>query len=577
MTTQVIDEYLGRKSWLIKENANQKTSFSNLKAYIANAAIREYTLSKYPADIRKLHDEGWIHIHDLASGIVPYCHGADLKMLLHEGLWSPFVVANPAKHFSSALNQAVNYFFMSQQEWAGAQAYGDFNTLLAPLVSKDRLNYDEVKQYIQEMVWDLAFPGRSGFETPFTNLMFNTKCPAPMQDDMVVTPGMHEHTYADFHDESMTILQAFNEVIQKGDKDGTPFTFPIPTINLIPSTRWNDDIWHEIMETEANNGIYYFMNFIGSGLDPNSVRAMCCRLNLDLSELAQTGGRWALQGSTGSLGIVTINMAKLGYTARTMDDLLEHLTYILGKIKEALILKTEWCQEMLDGGYMPLTRHYGVNFDRYFRTVGVLGLDEMFLNFNGEPIWENLELASKIIEFIRDWTRRAQQETKMLWNIEMTPGESAATRLALIDRKTHSGIITKGTDIGPYYTTMITPPSTDMSLAERLRIEETLLPLFTGGTVHRIYMGENKPDPEGLHKLAWRIAKNFKVPYFDFAATKTVCRKCKNTTRGAYRECPECGGPTKIYNRIVGYYRDITQANEGKVNEFWDRTYVNLG
>lgn len=572
-----IEEYLRQESWLIKENANQTRSYAQMKGFVSTKAIKEYTLQRYPEDIRRFHREGYFHIHDLANGITGYCCGLDFLHLLTEGLWTPHVVSNPPRHLNSALNQAVNYLCASQQEWAGAQALGDFNTLLAPFVARDGLSYDEVRQAIQEFIWDMNYPTRGGGECPFTNVMFNTKCPENLSELPVPEQlGFSGDTFSDFHDESIMVLRAFNDVFSGGDRYGTPFTFPIPTINLIESTDFDEPVWDEVMATEAKYGSYFWMNYIGSGIKSGSKRAMCCRLMLDLEDLPPAGGRWAFESSTGSLGVVSLNLPKLGYICRDEDELLATIASFLEHIKESLLLKNGWVQDMYDLGYLPVTKHYGANFDRYFRTVGIIGLNEMVLNHTGSPIWKNPDLAYKVLRFIRDWTREAQLSTGKLWNLELTPGEGSATSLAFKDLRRHPNIVTQGTPDAPYYTTMITPPSVWMSLNERISVEEPLLNLFTGGTVHRIYMGEDSPSPSGMKKVVTRIAHHSRIPYYDVSATFSICSKCASHMRGHHEVCDKCGGRNNVYSRIVGYYRSIDSANVGKAREIRDRKYVNL-
>lgn len=570
-----IDEYLIMGS--SNDNANRVQSYADMKAQISDRAISEYTISKYPPDIAKLHNEGYIYIHDRSNGIVPYCHGGDLYTLLSEGLWTTHVVSNPPKHLSSALGQIANYFGSMQQEWAGAQAFGDFNTLLAPLLAKDHLTDSQLLQLVQEFEYDTNYPFRGGLETPFTNIMFNSVTPEHLADKMVVTPGMHDSVYGDYYDESMRILKAFNTIYGQGDASGSPFTFPIPTINLVPGMDWNDPVWDEVFTTVAKYGTYYFMNYLGTGYKPGSKKAMCCRFNIDLDAIADAGGRWANEGSTGSVGVVAINMAKIGYKCRDSNHILETLEYLADKVKESLLLKTAWCQNMIDSGYLPMSKRYRVDFSRFFRTVGMLGFDEMFMNLNGGHIWDsdNMKLAKEIMEFTRDWTRKTQQETGMLWNWEQVPGESAASSLALIDRKMHPGIYTLGTPSSPYYSTLLTPPSIEMPINKRIGIEQEILPLYSGGTAHRIFMGESIPSALGAKKLVNRIATFSRIPYFDLAATFTICPS-DGYISGIHRSCPKCGAHTKIYNRITGYYRDINSANSGKKQEFLDRKYISI-
>jgi len=569
-----IKKYFDNNTWLRKENANQMATYSQMKGFVSGEAIKSYTLSKYPEDIKKLHEEGYIHIHDLQNGIINYCSGIDFYQLLNMGLVTDRLVSKPAKHLDTALNQAVNMITTNQQENAGAQALGDFNTLLAPFIAKDSLTYGEVKQAIQRFIFDLNYPSRSGSETPFSNVMMNTKCPITYKEEEPwFMPG---NTYEDFHDESLMILEAFNEILMEGDGNGNSFTFPLPTINVLKSTKFTEDMWYEIGKTEAKYGSYYFMNFDGSGISENSVRALCCRLILDLEDLPAAGGRWALQGSTGSLGICTINMAKLGYLTKDDAKFYEMLDNILAKTGESLLMKEVWIRELLDGGYLPMTKTYGVDYDRYFRTIGVVGLHEMCLNLIGEPIWNSGKFVSSVLSHIREWTKKMQVKTGKLWNLEMSPAEGAATRLAFKDREMHPGIITQGTADAPYYTSMITPPSAEMPFTKRLSFEEEMLPLFTGGTVFRIFMGENRSEPDSLIKFISKIAKKTKIPYYDISPTYSICRTCGTYHAGAVESCKSCSGEVYTYDRIVGYYRNRNRANVGKAEEIKARTSYNI-
>lgn len=565
-----VDAYFDKTDWLRKENANQNISYSNLKGHLANDIIREYTLSKYPAEIVRLHNEGYIHIHDLSNGIVPYCNGIDFLQLLNMGLITDRIVSKPPKHLDTALNQLLNRFMGQQQEWAGAQAAGDFNTLLAPFVAIDNLNYTAVKQAIQRYYFDSGYPTRSGNETAFTNIMLNIKCPHFLSE---TSPRIYPNdTYADFEDEAEMILRAVTEVAMEGDGIGNPFTFPIPTLNVLRGTDYSTDLWHLIGQATAKFGPFYFMNFDGSKIDPNSIRAMCCHFNVDMSQLADASGRWTMQGSTGSIGIVTLNLGKLGYISKDESELYSNLNYILEKSKQSLLMKETWVNEMLEGGYLPITKIYGTDFSKYFRTIGILGLNEFCVNFAGGPIWENKPLAKALLNYIREWTRTTQLETGKFWNFEETPGESTATSFAKIDRAMYGNdIFVQGNGEGVYYSNLITPTNADMNLFERIDVEEDLLGMFTGGTVFRSMIGESEPDPDSTTKLISRIARNTAVPYFDLTGIFGTCQSCGAYYRGIHDRC-ECGGPIRTVTRIVGYYRDITRANVGKVQEILNRS-----
>lgn len=594
MTVETINEYLNDDSWLIKENANQIHSYAKLKGYIADTDMRKYSVMKYSPEITRAHSDAWIHIHDLSNGIVPYCSGSDLYELLTMGLWTPNIRSKPPKHLSSALDQITNFLIIKQNEWAGAQAFGNFNTLLAPYIRKyydemmeitgdgekaDGLTLRYVTQCIQQYIYNANQLFRGSNEIPFTNVIFNAKCPSSLADIPVHLKEYGTVSYAEFEEEALMFLRIFNKVMASGDADHKPLTFPIPTINLIKDMDWDHPVWREIAAVEAKYGYYYWMNFVGSGVEADSVQAMCCRLNIDLTNLPPAGGRWAFQGSTGSLGIVSLNMAKIGYVSRgqDVDTLLRTLDGVLDTARKALISKEQWILDSYEGGLMPLTKHYGVNFDRYFRTIGVIGLNEMCINYNDTTI-ENggAELVKTVLEYIREWIKIVQMETGKLWNAEMSPGESAATRFALIDRRLHEGIFTQGDEDSPYYTTLLVPSNSDVGIVEKIGIEQEILPLFTGGTVHRIFMGENNPDPGALWKLIQRIATHSKIPYFDLAATFGVCTECQRTLSGNAGVCPTCGGVMDVYNRITGYYQPIRNANIGKRQEFKDRKYTSI-
>lgn len=594
MTISAIDEYLNKSSWMVNENANQVHSYAKLKGYIADNDMREYALKYYPKHIVDLHTKAYIHIHDLANGIVPYCCGSDLMELLVKGLWTPQTVSGPPQHLASALDQLVNFFTAKQDEWAGAQAVGSFNTLMAPYVRKykeelieEGVTYDVavkltikyVKQCLQMFIFNMNQQSRSSNETPFTNIIFNAMCPDNLAEDPVHLERYSHLGYADFEEEAMMILRYFNEALSKGDKEGKPFTFPIPTINLVPGMNWDHPVWIEVAAVEAKFGYYYWMNFIGTGIDPNTVQAMCCRLTIDLSQLPPAGGRWANAGGTGSLGIVSINMSKMGHFSGTEEELLANITDMMGYVKEAIDVKERLINSTYKNGLMPITEHYGVDFKRYFRTIGVIGLHEMCMNFNGKPIWKNTELIAKVLTHMREWTRSTQKETGKLWNLEMTPGESASTRFAQYDIDNHRGIITQGTKDAPYYTTLLVPPSVDMSMMEKIDVENDLLQLFTGGTVSRNYIGERNPNPKALWMLIQRIATYSQIPYFDFAATFSRCieEECGRTVSGNINACPTCGAQTDVYQRITGYYRPSRSANYGKYQEIQDRKYLKTG
>lgn len=576
-TSDTIRGYIGGNLNDLKGNANRVRSYPDLRVRLANDAISTYVMEEYPEDITRLHRDGFIYIHDRSEGIIPYCHGGDLNQLLGLGLWTPQIVGGPAKHFSSALNQVTNYLCTMQKYFAGAQAFADFNTLLAPLVWKDKLTDEQIEQGIQETWFDLNFPSR-GPETPFTNVMFNGSTPDIWADEHCVSPGLTEHKYGDFQDESNRILAAANRVYHHGDVNGTPFTFPIPTINLTPKDNMDDPMWDDVFKTTAKYGTYYFMNYRGSGIKAGSKRAMCCRFNIDYDELSAAGGRWALEGSTGSLGIVTINLAKVGYMCRDSPaQIYDMLDFLMEKSLTSLLIKEKWIESMFRNGLMPVPEHYGITMKRFFHTLGILGFDEMFMNMYGSHIYDNIPEAQRVLTHMREWTRAKQKDSGILINIEQTPGEEAASKMASADLKQSPATYHQGPANAPYYSTVMVPASISMGITTRARIEEQLLPLMTGGTVHRIYMGESDPDYRGVKKIALRVADATRIPYFDFTATFSKCPDCYTNASGVVVECPSCGHPMRVYSRITGYYRDMMSANPGKVAEFLDRKYVGIG
>ena len=582
----LIDEYLTKED---KENANKFDSYTKLRGFIADKYIRDWALEKiYTEDIVEAHEEGWFHVHDLADGIVPYCKGHDATKLLVKGLKTQTVVAGPPRHLSSFLDQCVNMIAYNQQHWAGAMAISNINTLAAPFVRKyfeelQDLQIGEekawiltrryVKQCVQSFIYNLNFPSRAGSQTPFTNIILNFACPTSMRDEPVLNHGCRG-TWGEYEVEARLILQAFNEIYYKGDAAGRPFTFPIPTINLIPETPFDDPLWIDLVRTTIKFGTYSFFNYIGSGIDPNTILSMCCRLQIDLTELAPTGGRWAYAGETGSIGVVTLNMAKLGYLARDNSHFYELLDGILDKARRALLMKGLFIEQHKER-FMPFDVEYGTDLTRFFRTIGVVGLNEMCENFLGGPLNNHGDFVIEVLTYIREWTRETQVATGVLWNLEMTPAEGSASRLAKVDRAQHPDIFTQGTEGAWYYTSMVTPPNQTMGIFDRVEVEQDILALFSGGTVHRIYVGEKNPDIYATAKLIETIAKMTTVAYFDLASIYSVCTADGLYKRGKHPTC-ECGAENLVYDRIVGYYRPISQANAGKAREMLERARVPL-
>jgi len=574
-----IKEYLDGRTWRRTENANFNFSHSGLLAHVANKRMADYALSIMPVRARKAHETGDIHIHKLETGmLIGYCHGGSLLGVLEGGVCSADIRSNPAKHFSTALSHVTNYFFMSQLEWAGAQAFSDFDSLLAPFVYYDNLSRDQVKQDIQRMVWDLNFACRQAFQTPFTNLTFNMGVPNYLKDKPVIVGGkFKKETYSDFIDEIELINDVFVEVISERDFYGRPFTFPIPTLNLTKKTDFNSETFRKIVDNTCENGSYFFMNYLGSGINEDAVKAMCCRLNLDLSQLSSARGTWNMGDGTGSLVCITLNMGRLGYRmkGKHFDLVLDEIKRLMIIVKSQMLMQREMIQSRLKYNYLPFAKFYGINLDHYFNTIGVAGLNEFCMNYFGLPLSSCVEEAKKILLYIRSVLKEFQIETGLLWNYEMPPIEGASYRLARNDREEFPDIFTLGTKAKPYYSSLLIPPSEDINLFERINIEEQILPLFSGGTACRIFLGEMRPDTDSMLSFIGKMVKT-KIPYFDVAATYSICMDSIKKFNGVYYECPECGKPADVYQRIVGYYRSERKANAGKQQEIADRLYTKI-
>ena len=576
MLRNPIENYLNRTPDL-KENANFNRSASGMESYIADETIRAYALEKlYPSWVSKLHFGGELHVHNLTKAFLPYCFGADLLLLLSKGLLSDRTISRPAKHLDTAVDHMINFLGMNQQEWAGAQAFSHVNTLLAPLAIG--LSYKRIKQNMQRLIYNSNIPSRSGYQTVFSNVIFDLKTPKIYQDQYVIIGDkVTGDLYADFEEEADAIHRAFWEVLTEGDAVGNVFTFPIPTENITKDVDWNSDVMNLIIKNTVLRGQSYFFNYWGTGIDTNTVHAMCCRLNLDLSQLPPAGGRWAYEGGTGSIGVVTLNMARIGYLGRKHGDLFARIEHYMNQAKNILLLKEKIITRSKDvERLMPLGIYYDIDFDRFFRTIGMVGFDEMFLNYNGAGVVENVPLADEILNYMRELTREFQQDTGRMFNLEMTPAEGCSWRLAKLDKKMYPDMIVSGNKDGYYHSAMIPPSNKNIPLDLGISVADSLLGKFSGGTVFRVFSGEKEPDMGSMKKFIRSMAKNTKIPYFDVANTYAKCLSCGTQHRGAKYTCPDCGGQTEIFSRVVGYYRPHTVYNAGKMNEFKERIYYDF-
>jgi ribonucleoside-triphosphate reductase len=575
---RLIKDYINDRDWKIRENSNEGTmSFSGLNARISGEVLANFALNQiYSPRIKQAHLEGEFHIHDLTYPIVGYCAGWSLEQLLRKGFGHVpnQVHSYPARHLETATLHMVNFIGTMQGEFAGAQAFSSVDTFLAPFVRADNLSYERVKQDIQKLIFGLNVPSRWGWQTPFSNLTFDLTVPEDMKNKKVVVGGVElDSCYGDYQREMDMINQAFLELMIEGDQKGRVFTFPIPTYNLTKDFDWDSPIADLLFKATAKYGIPYFQNYIGTDLNPGDIRAMCCRLNLDQRELMRRPGNiWGPGDSTGSIGVVTINLNRIGFESQSREEFFDRLKYLMTLAKECLETKREIISSMLQRGLMPYTLVYLGHFDNHFSTIGVCGMHECCLNFLGKGIGtpEGKEFTIEVLKFMREVLREFQEETGNLYNLEATPAESTAYRLARLDREKYRNIITSGTDKFPYLTnsTQLNVDAT-RDVWEAIQHQQDIQPLYTGGTIFHTFLPE-AIDPETCKKLVRKIAET-KLPYFSITPTFSVCEG-HGYLKGEHPTCPHCGAETEVYSRIVGYLRPTKTWNDGKQQEFRERT-----
>ena len=554
---ELVDNYLDKLDWEVKENSNMSYSLQGLNNYVSSAITKTYWLNKiYPREIREAHLSGDFHIHDLNSLSV-YCVGWDLQDLLLKGFRGVKgkVASRPAKHFRSALGQIVNFFYTLQGESAGAQAFSNFDTYLAPFVAYDKLSYYEVKQALQEFIFNINVPTRVGFQTPFTNLTLDLKVPGFMKNQAVIIGGkMMSSSYGEFQKEMDMINRAFMEVMSEGDADGRVFTFPIPTYNITKDFDWDNPNLEPLWQATAKYGIPYFANFINSDMKPEDARSMCCRLRLDTRELRTRGG--GLFGSnplTGSIGVVTINLPRIAFLSKPSDhptdEFFSRLTSLMELAKESLEIKRKVLESFTDSGLYPYSKFYlstikerfGEYWKNHFSTIGLVGMNEACLNLFGEPITsqQGQEFALKTLRFMREKLVGFQQETGNNYNLEATPAEGVSYRLALLDTKRYPGIITAGKR-RPYYTNSSQlPVNYSDDVFEVLELQDELQSSYTGGTVLHIFVGERITDTRSIKLLIKNIFENYKLPYLTVTPTFSIC-PVHGYIPGEHKECPIC-------------------------------------
>ncbi len=578
-----MDGYINQNDWRVNENSNINYSFGGLLMHTAGSVIANYTLNNvYPKDISDAHKNGDIHIHDLSMGIAGYCAGWSLRQLLKEGFNGvPGKIDSKApKHLDSVMWQIINFIGTLQNEWAGAQAFSSFDTYLAPFVKADDLSYEKVEQLIQGFVFNMNIPSRWGCQTPFSNITLDWVVPDDMKDTPAIVGGKEmDFTYGDCQKEMDIINKAFIKVMTAGDANGRIFTFPIPTYNITKEFNWDSENAQLLFEMTAKYGIPYFQNFINSELNPSDVRSMCCRLQMDLRDLrARGGGLFGSAEMTGSIGVVTINMARIGYLSESKEDFFKRLTKLMDISKESLELKRKLVQKNMDNGLIPFTKRYLGTLDNHFNTIGINGVNEALLNFlgpnKGITSHEGRSFTIDILNFMRDKLQEYQKETGHMYNLEATPAEGTSFRFAKIDKKTHPGIITAGKEY-PYYTNSTQlPVGYTEDIFEALELQDRLQTKYTGGTVLHGFLGERVTDVETCKELVKKIAYNYRLPYFTITPTFSICND-HGYISGEHEKCPTCGNACEIFSRVVGYHRPVNNWNLGKKEEFKDRIAFN--
>jgi len=581
----LFDKYLVGEDFVIKNNANQQRSVSGLNLYFCESITKEYCLSKiYPSEIAAAHRNGDFHIHDLGF-FGPYCVGWDLRQLLMLGFTGVEgkVSSSPAKHLRSALGQIVNATFALQSEAAGAQAWSSFDTYLAPFVRLDNLSDPELEQLMQEFLHNLNVATRAGFQCPFSNITLDVYCPTSLRDVPVIIGGvLQESTYGEYQAEIERLDLAFCKVMLAGDSNGRVFSFPIPTINITKNTKWDSPVMTQITSLAAKYGIPYFANYVNSDLNPGDAISMCCRLRLDLRELKKRGG--GLFGSnplTGSIGVVTLNLARLGYQAQNEKDFFLRLDKLSNLAKKSLEIKRQMVELQTSAGLYPYSAFYlqsvkkrtGNYWANHFSTIGIVGMHECLLNLKGFGIETSSgqQFAIKVMHHLRARLSSYQESTGHMFNLEATPAESASSRLAKLDRQHFSGIITAGTAEAPYYTNSTQLPVcyTD-DLLKMINLQDELQTLYTGGTVVHLYTGEKLDDVEAVKVLIQKIFKKCQMPYISITPTFSICPN-HGYLAGEHWFCPVCKRETEVWSRVVGFLRPVKNYHAGKKQEYLDR------
>jgi ribonucleoside-triphosphate reductase len=583
--TDLVDNYISLNDWRVKENSTVTYSVGGLILSNSGAVTANYWLSNvYDREIADAHRNAAIHLHDL-SMLTGYCAGWSLKQLIQEGLGGVAgkITSTPASHLSTLCNQMVNFIGIMQNEWAGAQAFSSFDTYLAPFVKVDDLTQKEIKQCVQSFVFGLNTPSRWGTQAPFCNITLDWTVPDDLANLPAIVGGKEmDFTYGDCQKEMDMVNKAFIEIMIEGDAHGRGFQYPIPTYSITKDFNWGETENNKLLfEMTAKYGTPYFSNYINSDMEPSDVRSMCCRLRLDLRELRKkSGGFFGSGESTGSVGVVTINLPRIAYLASDEQDFYVKLNKLMDISARSLKVKRTFITKLLDAGLYPYTKRYLGTFDNHFSTIGLVGMNEAGLNAKwlrkdlSAP--EAQQFAKDVLNHMRERLSDYQELYGDLYNLEATPAESTAYRFAKHDKKLYPDIITANENGTPYYTNSSHLPIgyTD-DIFEALDIQDELQTLYTSGTVFHAFLGEKLPDWRSAAILVRKIAENYKLPYYTLSPTYSICKN-HGYLAGEVKSCPVCGEGTEIYSRITGYYRPVQNWNDGKAQEFKDRRTYNV-
>ncbi len=582
----VVNSYVKVEDWRVKENSTVTYSVGGLILSNSGAITANYWLSEiYDQEIADAHRNADIHIHDL-SMLTGYCAGWSLKQLIKEGLGgiSGKITSAPAKHLSVLCNQMVNFLGIMQNEWAGAQAFSSFDTYLAPFVKADNLTYEETKKSIESFIYGVNTPSRWGTQAPFTNITLDWTVPNDLAELHAIVGGKEmDFKYKDCKKEMDMVNRAFLEVMIEGDANGRGFQYPIPTYSITRDFDWSETENNKLLfEMTAKYGTPYFSNYINSDMEPSDVRSMCCRLRLDLRELRKkSGGFFGSGESTGSVGVVTINLPRIAYLAENKEDFYNRLDRLMDISARSLKIKRGVITKLLDEGLYPYTKRYLGTFNNHFSTIGLIGMNEVGLNASwlGKDLTheETQEFAKEVLNHMRERLSDYQEQYGDLYNLEATPAESTTYRLAKHDKDRYPDIVTAGS-MGdtPYYTNSShLPVEFSSDIFDALDIQDELQTLYTSGTVFHAFLGEKLPDWESAARLVKTIAENYKLPYYTISPTYSVCKNHGYITGEQYT-CPECGEKTEVYSRITGYYRPVQNWNEGKIQEYKNRKLYDI-